>query len=117
MVVVDLLTLELIVFSGVIIGGFGRMMLPYLQKLKEAENQGTNPPGFQKKYIFTMIYSFALSLVAAMTLFPSISANIPADAQAAAVPGIFFTTVLAGWGANSLVNNITTMATGQKKTA
>lgn len=88
------------------------MMLPYLQKLKEAENTDQPAPVFQKKYIFTMIYSLALSLIAAMTLFPTIAANIPQNLAIAAFPGIFFTTILAGWGANSIINNVITMKTG-----
>src|SRR5437899_2758225 len=102
-------TVQIIVFGGIVVGAFGRMMLPYLQKLKEAENNDTEPPKFQHKYIFTMIYSLALSLIAGLTLFPAISANIPANLALAAFPGIFFTTILAGWGANSIINNVVTM--------
>jgi hypothetical protein len=111
--------LELLVFAGTVIGAFGRTMLPYIQKLKEQEeNEGDpkRPPMFQKKYIFTMLYSLAISLGVSMTLFPTLLPNI---APTSSFASIMIISGLAGWGANSIVNNVTTMATkqGAKETA
>jgi hypothetical protein len=97
----DPLITEVLIFVAVVAGSFGRTMLPYLQKLKEAEEG--DKPVFQHKYFFTMLYSLAISLGTTMTLFPSVVAAIPSNA---ALPSIMIIAGLAGWGANSVVNGI-----------
>jgi hypothetical protein len=99
---VDTNILQVVVFVSVVAGAFGRTMLPYLQKLKEAE-EGEKPV-FQHKYFFTMLYSLAISLGLSLTLFSSVLASVPTDA---ALSSVMIIAGLTGWGANSVVNGIT----------
>lgn len=91
-------------------GALGRTLLPYLQKLKENEEAGEEPPNFQKKYMFTFAYSLAISIGVAMTLFSSVLTNVD---KTATIPSIMIISGLAGWGANSIVNNIQRVATAR----
>lgn len=99
---IDQNLLEILIFVSVVGGAFGRTMLPYIQMLKEAEEG--DKPAFQHKYFFTMLYSLALSLGVTLTLFPSVVQNIPTNAS---ISSIMVIGGLAGWGANSIVNGIT----------
>lgn len=99
---------QALVFAGCLLGALGRTLLPYLQKLKENEEAGQEPPNFQKKYMFTFAYSLAISIGVAMTLFSSVLTNVD---KTATIPSIMIISGLAGWGANSIVNNIQRVAT------
>lgn len=100
--IIDQNLVEGLIFVSVVAGAFGRTMLPYLQKLKEAEED--DKPVFQHKYFFTMLYSLAISLGVTLTLFPTILQNIP---NTASLSSIMVISGLTGWGANSIVNGIT----------
>lgn len=99
---VDINTLQILVFVSAVAGAFGRTMLPYLQKLKEAEEG--DKPVFQHKYFFTMIYSLAISLGTTMTLFPTLMQNLTTNVG---IPSMMIVAGLTGWGSNSIVNAIT----------
>lgn len=115
----DIAQIEGVVFGGTILGAFGRTMLPYLQKLKEQEEEEgkpDRPPLFQKKYWFTMAYSLVGSLAIGMTLFPAL---VPTIAPSSTLTAVIIASALAGWGGNDMVNSFISMATksGAKQTA
>jgi hypothetical protein len=142
-----------VVFAGCVLGSFGRAMFPYLRKLKDQEDTeaaaaeaggGTipeKPVKFQRKYIYSAIFSAVLALFVGMTLYPGLvdsamksqvqeiqitngTANtdvVPVqstntglsvgEAANTGLAGIFMAAFLTAWGANSIVNNI--IATGK----
>lgn len=107
---VENLLLEGIIIGGGILGGVGRMMLPYLRKLAAAEGSG-QPVPYQHRYTFTTVFSVIVSTVVGMTLFPQLLANTTAGAPLASV---FITSFLTSWGSNSLFGNV--IATGNGTT-
>lgn len=109
----DTTTFQALVFAGTSIGAIGRTMLPYLQKLKESEERGEDPPSFQKKYVFSFVYGLAISLGVSMTLFSSVVGTIDA---AATIPSIMILSGLAGWGSGSIVNNVIKIRAKGKET-
>ena len=141
---VDANLVAAVVFGGCILGAFGRAMFPYLRKLKEEEDQAIGPTNekavkFQRKYMYSAIFSVVVSLFVGMTLFPTLVDNAinsqvqqiditngtartdtvpvtdaddaPGVSGTTGLAGIFFSAFLTAWGMNSITNNI--MATGK----
>ena len=145
---VDANLVAAVVFGGCILGAFGRAMFPYLRKLKEEEDvEAETAKGmirekavkFQRKYMYSAIFSVVVSLFVGMTLFPTLVDNAinsqvqeiaitngtastdtvpvtdaddaPGVSGTTGLAGIFFSAFLTAWGMNSITNNI--MATGK----
>lgn len=113
---VEVVIVNAVVFGGSVMGGFARAFFPYLRKLKEQEDlegEGEKPIRFQRKYVYTSIFSVILALIVGMTLYPSLIKDIdPAGLSDAALAGIFMSSFLAAWGANDIINNV--VATGRQ---
>lgn len=144
---VDAAMVAAVVFAGVVLGAFGRAMFPYLRKLKEQEDADAQagpttekPVKFQRKYVYTSVFSAIVSLIVGMTLFPTLVDNAinsqvqeieitngtaatdvvpvtdaedaPGTTGTTGLAGIFMTAFLTAWGTNSIVNNI--VATGKE---
>ena len=126
-----------VVFAGVVLGSFGRAMFPYLRKLKEEEDTQVGgreqPIKFQRKYVYTAVFSAIVSLILGMTLFPALFQSATdglgegtlivngtqiteedVDRKTddfTPLAGIFMSAFLTAWGSSSIINNI--IATGK----
>ena len=136
-----------VVFAGAVLGSFGRAMFPYLRKLKEQEDVEAEagattekPIKFQRKYVYSAVFSAIVSLIVGMTLFPGLVESAMTSVQEIQITngtattetvevtegdeqptttqvvntglaGIFMTAFLTAWGTSSIVNNI--IATGR----
>ena len=106
-----MLGIEVIVLLACISAGLGRSLLPYIRKLKEAEETGSTVE-FQRKYIFTTIYSVGISLIFGLLAYPAIIGGVP---DTGALIGIFITAFGTAWGLNDIFNQI--IATGGNNSA
>lgn len=97
---------EVIVLLACISAGLGRALLPYIRKLKEAEETGSTIE-FQRKYLFTTLYSVGISLIFGLLAYPAIIQGTP---DTGALVGVFITAFGTAWGLNDLFNQI--IATG-----
>lgn len=98
MVQIDVTT---IAFIGVFIGILCRTLLPYIKKLKAAQEK--EPPEtvkFDLKYVWTAIVSLFISLIASMLIFPSFT--IPTGAQFY----VFLQSFIFGWASNDIINQL-----------
>jgi hypothetical protein len=113
---VDEIIVNAIVFGGSVMGGFARAMFPYLRKLKEIEDKQETgeeqPIKFQRKYLYTSIFSVVLALFIGMTLYSGLLSDINVDeVTEASLAGIFMASLLAAWGANDVFNQILSTGT------
>jgi uncharacterized membrane protein YadS len=94
---------SLVVYAGSVVGSLARAIIPYLRKLKEAEEAGVDAPQFQKRYVFTAVLAVVLSSVVGVLLYPTLVTQVGADA---ALSGIFVYAFIAGFGSVALFNEI-----------
>jgi len=85
----------IVAFTGIFLGCLCRTVLPYLRKARE------NPQiKFELKYLVVFAISLISSFIAAITLFATFT--IPETA----VPYVFASAFVAGFGANDLIAEI-----------
>jgi len=109
---VDPNTVEIVVLIASSLGAFGRAMFPYLRKLKE-EAEANKPVKFEAKYVISAIFSAVVASIVGLTLFPSLVSQVGSQSTMA---GVFITSLLAGWGAGSLINNVIASGTNAIET-
>lgn len=102
---------ELVVLLACIGAGLGRALLPYIRKMKDAEESGSTIE-FDRKYIFTTVYSVAISLIFGLLAYPAIIQGVP---DSGALVGIFIAAFGTAWGLNDIFNQIT--STGSSSSA
>jgi hypothetical protein len=89
---------EVMIVSGIFLGCLMRALFPFLKKQKEATEAG-KPIKWESRYIWTLIFGVAVSVIATMFILPSFA--IP-------VEYIFPTAFLEGWAAQDILNKIAT---------
>lgn len=109
---VDIMTVQALVIIGAILGGVGRQMLPYIRKVAAAEQSGGTVQ-YQHRYTATAVFSVIVAGIVAMTLFPQLTANIPAGAT---LPTIFFSSFLMAWGSTDLFASVAATGSGNGTT-
>lgn len=88
-----------IALIGIFTGVLFRTLLPYLRKLKEAEQDGRELP-FDLKYLYTALFSLLVSFIVTMLIFP---AFVVPDV---AVPYLFAMAFSFGYTSNGITNEI-----------
>jgi hypothetical protein len=89
-------------FIGILVAMLLRTLLPYLNKMADAETKGDNSLNWNHKYTWTCITALVMSFVIAMLTLPAF--NIPQTTS-----GQFIVFVIAfgyGWGINDATNKI-----------
>jgi hypothetical protein len=89
-------------FVGILVAVLLRTLLPYLNKLAEAEKQGGASPVWNHGYTWTCISALVTSFVSAMLALPAF--NVPPTTT-----GQFAILVIAfgyGWGINDAFNKL-----------
>ncbi len=89
----------IIAFLGVFLGVFFRTVLPYIRKMKEAEERGERLP-FDFKYLGTAIFAFMVSLTVTLLTFPAFV--IPEQAGIY----IFCSAFGFGYASNDVINEV-----------
>lgn len=108
--VVDQATLEGVGFGSAVLGCFLRTMLPYLQKLRAAEEE--NKPPFQRQYWFTMAVSIITSVAAVSLGWASLAGGLNPNAS---LLTIFILSAGFGWGVNDVTNEFIKMKTDKQQ--
>lgn len=98
--------IELVVLAACIAAGLGRALLPYIRKLKDAEETGSEIE-FSRKYIFTTVYAVVISMIVGLLAYPAIIGTVPSEG---ALIGVFITAFVGAWGLSDIFNQVT--ATG-----
>lgn len=95
-----------IVFLGVFIGVFLRTWLPAYRRKAQMQEEG-KAFAFDHKYTATAISGFLISFVVCFMVMPTV--NITSDFVASFADGlkVFGSGLLSGFGANALVNELT----------
>lgn len=99
---------EYIVLIACIFAGLGRTGLPYLRKWKDAAENGQELP-FDRKYLYTAVFSIVGSIIIGILLFPTIIGSVPSDATGIA---IFASAFGLAWASNDIINQIISTGSG-----
>jgi hypothetical protein len=89
-------------FVGILTAVLLRTLLPYLNKLADAETKGENSPTWNYRYTWTCISALITSFVTAMLVLPAFNAPPTATGQFAILVIAFGF----GWGINDATNKI-----------
>ena len=92
----------LTVFMGILIAVALRTLLPYLNKMADAEKKGDSSLVWNQKYTWTCITALIMSFVIAMLTLPAF--NIPQTTSGQF--GVFIIAFGYGWGINDAANKI-----------
>ena len=88
-----------IAYIGVFVGVLLRTLLPYIRKLKDAEEK-KEEFSFDMKYVGTALFAVIVSFITATLIFPAFT--IPEDL----LGYIFITAFGFGYASNDLINEI-----------
>jgi len=86
--------------SGIFCGILARTLVPWLRKLREGKVKG-----FDRRYIYSAIASFALGFIITLLIFPQFEVGGTGKGPEAPVK-LFCTTFGFGFGWNSIVSEI-----------
>lgn len=88
-----------VAYIGIFVGVLLRTLLPYVKKLKKAEDKNEEFK-FDFKYAGTAIFALVISFVVSTLIFPTFT--IPEIA----LPYVFAQAFAFGWTANDIINEI-----------
>ena len=86
--------------SGIFFGVLARTLVPWLRKLREGKVKG-----FDRRYIYSAIASFALGFIITLLIFPQFEVGIPGRGAEAYIK-LFCTAFGFGFGWNAIVSEV-----------
>jgi len=89
-------------FLGIFVAVLLRTLLPYVDKLREAEERNEALPAWNHRYTWTCISALVTGFVSAMLLLPTFAMPLTTIGQFA----IFIIAFGYGWGVNDVYNEI-----------